>query len=81
MSLFIYGSRDGSFGIATGYWMESPGSIQGMAKFVSPPQRPDRVWGQTTLLSSGGTWDNFSRGKPIITLSNYNKVFNTTELP
>jgi hypothetical protein len=35
-------SRDSSVGIPTSYGMGSPGSIPGMAKVFSSPQRPDR---------------------------------------
>jgi hypothetical protein len=30
-----------------------PGSIPGSARFFYSPQRPDRLWGPTTLLSNG----------------------------
>jgi hypothetical protein len=42
-------------GIATGlYGLEDRGSIPGRGKrFFSSPQRPDRLWGPSSLLSNG----------------------------
>jgi hypothetical protein len=39
-------------GIAMGYRLDGPGSIPGMATVFSFPQRPDRLWGPPSLLSS-----------------------------
>jgi hypothetical protein len=47
-------SRDRSVSIATGYWLDDRGSIHGNGKrFISSPQRPDRLWGPPRLLSNG----------------------------
>jgi hypothetical protein len=40
-------------GIATGYGLDSQGSIPGSARFLSSPQRPDRLCGPPSLLSNG----------------------------
>jgi hypothetical protein len=45
-------SLDSSVGIAMGYGLDGPGSIPGNAKFLSSPERPDRLWGPFGLLSS-----------------------------
>jgi hypothetical protein len=46
-------SRDSSVNIATVYELESLGSIPSTGKkFSSSPQRPDRLWGPISLLSS-----------------------------
>jgi hypothetical protein len=46
-------SRDSSVDIATGFWLDSPGSIPGSARFFSSPQRPEWNWGSPILLSNG----------------------------
>jgi hypothetical protein len=47
-------SRDNSVGMVTGYGMDRQGSTLGRVKrFFSSPQRPDRLWGAPSLLSSG----------------------------
>jgi hypothetical protein len=38
---------------ATGYVLDGPVSIPVTARFFSPPQRPDRLWGLPSLLSNG----------------------------
>jgi hypothetical protein len=45
--------RDSSVSISTGYGLGGPGSIPGVQKFFSSPQRPDRLWGAASLLSNG----------------------------
>jgi hypothetical protein len=45
--------RDRSVGITTGYGLDGRGSISGRVKrFFSTPQRPDRLWGPSSLLSN-----------------------------
>jgi hypothetical protein len=45
--------RDSTSGVATGYALEGPGSIFSSERFISSPQRPDRLWGPPSLLSNG----------------------------
>jgi hypothetical protein len=45
-------------GIAMGYGMDCPGSITDKARFFSSAQRPDRLWGSPSLLSSGYRWQS-----------------------
>jgi hypothetical protein len=45
-------SQDSSVGIATGYGLESPGSIPCRKQFFCFSQRPDRLWGPPRLLSN-----------------------------
>jgi hypothetical protein len=48
------GTRDSSVGIVTGYRLDGRGLFPGRAKkFISTPQRPDRLWGSPSLLSNG----------------------------
>jgi hypothetical protein len=55
-------SLDSSVGIATGYWLDSRGSSPGKSKkFLSSPQRPDRLRRLSGLLSDG-FWGAFSPG-------------------
>jgi hypothetical protein len=43
-----------SVGIATGYGLDTRGSIPGKGKrFFSTPQRPDMLWGSPSLLLNG----------------------------
>jgi hypothetical protein len=49
----IWWSLDSSVGIATGYGLDSPGSIPGMARCFSSPQCPDQLWGPPSLLPTG----------------------------
>jgi hypothetical protein len=58
----LWRSRDSSVGIATGYGLEGLGSIRGSIRFLSSPQRLDRLWGPTSLLSDG-YGGSFSGGK------------------
>jgi hypothetical protein len=53
MLLKCRGSRGSSVGVVTGYGLDVPGSIPGSARFFSSPQRPDRLWGPSSLLSNG----------------------------
>jgi hypothetical protein len=47
-------NRDSSVGIATCYDLAGRGSIPGRRKrFLSSPQRPDRLWGSPSLTSNG----------------------------
>jgi hypothetical protein len=46
--IFLVVSRDSSVGTATGYELDSWGSILGRG-----PQRPDRIWGPPKLLRNG----------------------------
>jgi hypothetical protein len=39
--------------ITMGYGLDGPGSIPGSVRFLSSPQRPDRLWGPPSLLSNG----------------------------
>jgi hypothetical protein len=39
--------------IATGYGLDGPGSVPGSARFFSPRERPDRLWGPPSLPSDG----------------------------
>jgi hypothetical protein len=46
--------RNSSVGIASDYWLTGRSSIPGRGKrFLSTPQRPDRLWGPPSLLSKG----------------------------
>jgi hypothetical protein len=46
--------RDSSVSIATRYGLDGLGSIIGKENiFASTPQRPDRLWGPSSLLSIG----------------------------
>jgi hypothetical protein len=45
--------RDSSVGIETGYGLDGQSSIPAEVRFFSSPQRPDRLWGQPSLLSNG----------------------------
>jgi hypothetical protein len=46
-------NRDSSADIGAGYRLDGRGSIPGSGKnFFSSPQRPDRLWGPPSLLSS-----------------------------
>jgi hypothetical protein len=47
---------DSSVGIATGHGLDGQGSIPGSEKYFSYPQRPDRLWVPTILLSNGHRW-------------------------
>jgi hypothetical protein len=50
----LFGKRlDSSVVNATGNGLDGRGSIPGMGKIFSSPQRPDRVWGPPSLLSNG----------------------------
>jgi hypothetical protein len=40
-------------GTAMAYGLDGPGSIPGIARVFSSPQRPDGFWGLTSLLSNG----------------------------
>jgi hypothetical protein len=45
---------DSSVGLATGYGLDGRGSFPGRGKrFVSSPQRPDRLWGPPSHLTNG----------------------------
>jgi hypothetical protein len=47
-------SKDGLFGIATGFGLDGQGSLPGRSKkFFSTPQRPDQLWGPPSLLCNG----------------------------
>jgi hypothetical protein len=47
-------NRDSSVGIATGYGLDSWGSIPSKGKrFFSILQRPDRLWNPPSFLSNG----------------------------
>jgi hypothetical protein len=46
-------SRNSSVGIATGYGVDSLGSIPGSARVFSSPRCPDQLSGPTSLLSNG----------------------------
>jgi hypothetical protein len=49
-------SRDSAVGIATGYGLDDRGDgvrVPVGSRFLSSPRRPDRLWGQHTLLSNG----------------------------
>jgi hypothetical protein len=39
--------------MVTGYGLDGRDSIPGSARFFSSAQRPDRLWGSPSLLSSG----------------------------
>jgi hypothetical protein len=50
--------RDSAVGIATGYGLDDRGvgvgvRVQVAARIFSSPRRPDRLWGQPSLLSKG----------------------------
>jgi hypothetical protein len=50
-------SRNTSLGIATGYGLDSQWSIPGRGKrLFSSPQRPDRLWDTSSLMSSEYWW-------------------------
>jgi hypothetical protein len=46
-------SWDSSVGIATGYRLDGPGWITGIARFFFSPHHPDSLWGQPSPLSNG----------------------------
>jgi hypothetical protein len=46
---FLFGSRDSSVGIATGWTAR----VRFPARFIFSPQRPLRLWGPPSLLSNG----------------------------
>jgi hypothetical protein len=46
-------TQDISVSMATGYGLDGLGSISGMARLFSCPQRPDPLWGPPSLLSNG----------------------------
>jgi hypothetical protein len=52
-------SRDGAFGIATGYGLDDRGvgvRVPVGARIFSSPRRPDRFWGQATYpIGTGGS--------------------------
>jgi hypothetical protein len=39
--------------LETGYGQDGPGSIPGMERFLSSPQRPEQLWGPPSPLSNG----------------------------
>jgi hypothetical protein len=45
--------QDSSVGIATSYGQDDLGSIPGMTRCFSSPQRPDWLWGPPSLLPNG----------------------------
>jgi hypothetical protein len=57
----VMGAANSSVGKATGYWPNGLGSIPGMARLFSSPQRSDRFWGTPNLLFSGYRWQ-YSQG-------------------
>jgi hypothetical protein len=49
-------TRDSSVSIGTGYMLEGRRSMPGRGKrFLSNPQRPDRLWGPFLSLQCGGS--------------------------
>jgi hypothetical protein len=53
LRVYLQRRRGGSAGIATSYGLDDWVSIPGRGKrFFSIPQRPDRLWGPPSLLSS-----------------------------
>jgi hypothetical protein len=38
------------------YGLDGQGSTPGIARFFFSPQRPDRLWDQSSLLSNGYRW-------------------------
>jgi hypothetical protein len=60
--MYMGWSRDSSVVIVTGYRLEGLDSIPVRGRnFFSFPQRPDQLWGPTSLLSKG-TGDGFPEG-------------------
>jgi hypothetical protein len=54
--LLHIGSRDRTFGIATGYGLDDRGlaiRVPVGLRIFSSPRRPDRLWGPPNLLSNG----------------------------
>jgi hypothetical protein len=51
-SVTYYHNLWGTVGIATGYFLDSPGSIPEGENFFCSPQRPDLLWGPPLLLSN-----------------------------
>jgi hypothetical protein len=48
--------RDSAIGISTGYGLDGRGvgvRVPVGARFFAPPRRPDRFWGQPSVLSNG----------------------------
>jgi hypothetical protein len=69
LSLFIFFLRtkslENSVGTANGYWLDDPCSIPCHTRFLSPPQRPGRLYGHPIFYPMG-TWGSFSGVKRLV---------------